>query len=359
MASELTLAERLRRLIAAQGPIPVSLYMAQANAAYYAARDPFGAAGDFITAPEISQMFGEMIGVWLADVWSRAGSPERVLYVEPGPGRGTLAKDALRVAARFGLVPEVHFVETSPVLRAAQKPAFPQAHWHDDLSTLPDDAPMLLVANEFLDALPLRQMVKTPQGWRERMVGLDGERFVPVAGSLPMDAAIPESWREAEMGAIVESSPAAANVMREIGARLSVQGGAALVIDYGHAQGQLGSSLQALRAHAHVDPFTDPGLADLTWLVDFASAAHMAQSEGARASVLAEQGAWLMAMGMGTRAAALTRSAPDQAQAIAQAFHRLVAPEQMGRLFKVLGLSGKDWPEGAGFAPLEAEAAPA
>ncbi len=344
-----TLASRFRRLIALHGPISVSLYMGEANARYYASRDPFGVAGDFITAPEISQMFGEMIGIWLADMWSRAGRPDRVLYIEPGPGRGTLARDALRVAARFGLRPEVHFIETSPPLRAIQAEAVPGAHFHDDVSQVPSDAPMLLVANEFLDALPIRQMVKTPRGWRERLVALDGARFIPVAGTVPMDAAIRSEWREAAAGTIVESCPAAAAVMTEIGARLTTQGGAALIIDYGHAQGQTGSSLQALRGHARADPFTDPGEADLTTLVDFATAAQVAAAQGARVLGVAGQGAWLCAMGIEARAAALAKAAPDHAEAVAAALHRLTAPDQMGDLFKFLGLAAPGWPEGAGF----------
>lgn len=345
------LSDTLRRLIAMQGPIPLALYMAQANAHYYSTRDPLGASGDFITAPEISQMFGEMVGVWIADVWRRAGSPARVIYAEPGPGRGTLARDALRVAARFGLAPEVHFIEGSPALRRAQAQAFPHAVWHEDLSTLPEDAPILVVANEFLDALPVRQLVKTPQGWRERMVGLDGTRFVPVSGGLPMDSAVPAAWREAEAGAIVETSPAAGAVMGEIGARLAAQGGAALIIDYGYAPRQMGSTFQALRAHAHVDPFEAPGEADLTCLVDFVTAAQVAQAQGARVMGIAGQGGWLMALGMAERAAALAKAAPDQAQAVEAAYHRWTAPDQMGVLFKVLGLAGREWPDGAGFAP--------
>ncbi|NBC37092.1 class I SAM-dependent methyltransferase [Novosphingobium sp. FSY-8] len=355
MADDTALGAQFRRLIANHGAIPITLWMAQANAAYYAARDPLGAAGDFITAPEISQMFGEMVGIALADVWRRAGAPADVLYVEPGPGRGTLARDALRVAARFGLRPRVHFVETSPVLRQAQAGLFPDAVWHDDLGTIPDDAPILLVANEFLDALPLRQLVRTPQGWRERMVGLDSRaddaRFVPVAGNMPMDAAVRPEWRDLPAGTIVESCPAAAAVMGQIGARLAAQGGAALVIDYGHATPQVGSSLQALRAHAHADPFADPGSADLTWLVDFATAADAATAQGARACPLATQGDWLAAMGMGDRARALIAAAPDRTDDVGRALHRLTAPDQMGTLFKVLGLFGGGWPAPHGFPP--------
>ena len=345
----LSLADSFRRLIAATGPISLSAYMGEANARYYASRDPLGAAGDFVTAPEISQMFGEMIGVWLADIWMRSGKPEPVLYVELGPGRGTLAADCLKVAGRFGLNPQVHFVETSPTLRAAQRAAVPRAHWHDDLSTLPTDAPMLLVANEFLDALPIRQLVKTPRGWRERMVGVMDGAFVPVAGEKPMDVAAPEGQRDAEAGTIIETCPAAAAVVGEISRRLVAQGGAALFIDYGYDAPQTGSTLQALRAHQHHDPFAAPGEADLTALVDFATAALVARRDGARVLGTVGQGAWLHAMGIATRAAALTQSSPTNASSIAAALERLTHPRQMGTLFKVMGLVAPGWPDGAGF----------
>ena len=255
-------AALFRRLIATQGPISLQQYMGEANARYYAARDPLGSAGDFVTAPEISQMFGELVGLWLADIWQRAGSPSPVHYVELGPGRGTLAKDALRAAGRAGLTPTVHFVEASPALRAVQRAALPHAQWHDDLAMVPDDAPLLIVANEFLDALPVRQLVKTADGWRERMVGIEAERFVPVSGALPMDAAVPAQWREARDGTILETCPGAAATVQEIARRLAVQGGAALLIDYGHTETRTGSTLQAVRAHAKVDPFATPGEAD-------------------------------------------------------------------------------------------------
>jgi NADH dehydrogenase [ubiquinone] 1 alpha subcomplex assembly factor 7 len=202
------LAATFRRLIAATGPISLAQYMGESNARYYASRDPLGTAGDFVTAPEISQMFGELAGLWLADIWHRAGRPGPVHYVELGPGRGTLARDALRAMASAGLRPQVHFVEGSDALRAVQADAVPGAQFHGDLSTLPGDAPLLLAANEFLDALPVRQLVKTPQGWRERMVALDARgRFVFTAGQVPMDAAVPEERREADEGAIIETCP--------------------------------------------------------------------------------------------------------------------------------------------------------
>lgn len=348
-AAEGGLGATFRRLIANTGPISVMHYMGEANARYYAARDPLGATGDFVTAPEISQMFGELVGLWLADIWTRAGSPAEIHYVELGPGRGTLARDALRAARRFGISPQVHLVEGSPALRAQQARIVPDAIWHDDLGTVPVHGPVLLVANEFLDALPVRQIVQTPQGWRERMVGLDNDRFVPIAGARPMDAAIPEDRRDAPEGTIIETCPGAAATVFEVAGRLAAQGGAALFIDYGYDQVRNGSSLQAVRAHRKVDPFEAPGEADLTALVDFATLSHVALSRGARVLGIAEQGAWLRALGIDARADALARNAPEQADAIRLARDRLVDPAQMGALFKVMGLTAPDWPDGAGF----------
>ncbi|MBU6268348.1 MAG: SAM-dependent methyltransferase [Sphingomonadales bacterium] len=334
--------------------------MGEALAHYYATRDPLGVTGDFITAPEVSQMFGEMLGTWLADMALRSGHQGSIHYVELGPGRGTLAADALRVLRRFGVDPSVHLVEGSPALRAVQAERLgpiplDKVHWHDDLATVPTDAPILLVANEFLDALPIRQLVRTPNDWRERMVGLDGagdeERFVPIAGDRPMDAAVPPDRRDAPTGAIIETCPAAAAVMGEIGARLAQQGGAALLIDYGYREPATGSSLQAVRAHQKVDPFADPGTADLTALVDFAAAAAAAQAAGGRWLGTAEQGAFLRALGIDARAAALARAAPARAEELAAARERLCGDAGMGTLFKVLGLAHPAWPDPAGFAP--------
>lgn len=344
------------RLIAATGPISIAHYMAESNARYYAARDPLGAAGDFVTAPEISQMFGELIGLWLADMWQRAGSPERPCYVELGPGRGTLARDALRAARRGGLAPEVHFVETSPALIALQRATHPGATWHHDLTSLPTDQPLLIVANEFLDALPVRQLVRSASGWRERMVGLDADgKFVPVIGTRPVDAAVPALFADAGEGAILEAAPAAAAVVQDVAARIAAQGGAALFIDYGFVQPQLGSTLQAVRAHQKVDPFAEPGEADLTAHVDFATLAGVAEAAGARWLGTSEQGGWLAALGIGARAGALARAAPEAAEAIEAAALRLTAPAEMGTLFKVMGLAASGWPDGAGFARLNAE----
>jgi len=345
-----SLAETFRRLIAATGPISLMHYMGESNAHYYASKDPLGAGGDFVTAPEVSQMFGELVGVWLADIWNRAGRPANVRYVELGPGRGTLARDALRAMARFGMEPKVHLVEGSPALRKIQLAAVADAQFHDDLSGVPADGPILLVANEFLDALPVRQLVRTAEGWREVVVTTDGEgRFVLGPGPRPMDAAVPESRREAPEGTILETCPGAAATVFEVAGRLARQGGAALFIDYGHAEPRTGSTLQAVRAHRKVDPFEAPGEADLTAHVDFAILADVARSRGARWLGTAEQGAWLRALGLEARAAALAASAPHEREALERAVERLAGDEQMGRLFKIMGLAGPDWPDGAGF----------
>jgi NADH dehydrogenase [ubiquinone] 1 alpha subcomplex assembly factor 7 len=308
-----------------------------------------GAAGDFVTAPEISQMFGELVGLWLADVWMRAGSPTPVHYVEMGPGRGTLARDALRTMKRVGLDPQVHFVEGSQALRALQAEAVPQAQWHHDLGSVPTDAPLLVVGNEFLDALPVRQLVKAAEGWRERMVDWAEDRFRPVAGDKPMDAAVPDAFRDMPEGTLLETCPGAAAVMQELSARLAAQGGAALVIDYGYAEPQTGSTLQALRAHTKVDPFATPGEADLTCLVDFAILAEIVGREGAKWQGTVTQGHFLRALGIETRAANLAAASPQHAETIGRAMDRLIGDDQMGTLFKVIGVSGPDWPQGAGF----------
>lgn len=349
-----TQADIFRRLIRDNGPISLSQFMGESNARYYAGKDPLGTRGDFITAPEISQMFGELIGLWLADMWIAAGRPERIRYVELGPGRGTLATDALRSAGRYGLKPEVHLVEGSPVLRTIQQATLSGAGteeiaFHGDLSSVPGDGPMLLVANEFFDALPVRQLVRAADGWRERMVGLSGEGFTFVAGTQPMDSAVPADWREAAQGSLIETCPGAAAIMQEIAARLEQQGGAALVIDYGHTQLRGGSTLQAVREHRKVDPLKMPGEADLTAHVDFETLARMAQARDIRVLGTVPQGPWLTALGIDMRTEALAKIAPHYTQALQAAKHRLVAPDQMGQLFKIMGLAARDWPGGAGF----------
>jgi NADH dehydrogenase [ubiquinone] 1 alpha subcomplex assembly factor 7 len=344
-----TLSRRLQRLIAETGPISVAHYIAEANAYYYATRDPLGAAGDFTTAPEISQMFGELIGLCLADAWSRAGRPDAA-YAELGPGRGTLAADALRAMRAAGLQPQVHFVETSPVLRSLQAERVPQARWHDDLTALPEDRPLLVVANEFFDALPARQLIRTARGWHERLVGHDGERFVPGAGPMVAEGAIPEHLRGAPEGTVIEASPASLAYARLLAQRLAAQGGVALIIDYGHERTSAGETLQAVRAHRYADPWTEPGESDLTVHVDFAALAEAARESGVQVLGPTAQGAFLNRLGIDARLAALSRAAPHRGEEFRQARDRLVSPGQMGTLFGVLAFAAPQWPAPEGLS---------
>ncbi|GGD60166.1 class I SAM-dependent methyltransferase [Aurantiacibacter arachoides] len=344
------LADVFRRLIGSTGPISLMHYMGESNARYYARRDPLGSAGDFVTAPEISQMFGELIGLWLADMWIRAGRTEPVHYVELGPGRGTLARDARRAMRRYGLEPRMHLVEGSTRLRDAQLEQVPDAIHHHDLSRVPMEGPVLLVANEFLDALAVRQLVKTDAGWREVMVGCDAAgRFIEVPGRQPMDSAVPEARRDAPAGTIIETSPAAASTLFEVAGRLANQGGAALIIDYGYTDARSGSSVQAVRAHEKLGLFDAPGEADLSAHVDFAQMELIAASRGCRVLGTVTQGEWLETLGIANRADALAAFAPQHRDALHRAVHRLTAPDEMGQLFKVMGLAGPDWPDGVGF----------
>ena len=322
------LERALRERIQAEGPISVEAYMEACNAYYYATRDPLGARGDFTTAPEISQMFGELIGAALADCWRRAGSPEEAIYAELGPGRGTLASDALRMMRAAGFRGEVHFVETSPILREIQQKAEPNAQWHETIDDLPA-APLLLVANEFLDALPVRQHVE----------GI--ERKVAVAGGgLAFD----------RDGEIVETSPVRDEAINSIATCLAAKGGAALIIDYGHERTAPGDTLQAMRGHGYAPVLANPGEQDLTAHVDFEAVAAAARGAGASVTSLVTQGEWLLRLGIEARAQALSRANPERADDIFSALQRLASRDQMGALFKVIGLYSPDWPVPAGFA---------
>ena len=321
------LERALRERIAAEGPIGIEAYMEACNAYYYATRDPFGARGDFITAPEISQMFGEMIGAALADCWKRAGTPDNAIYAELGPGRGTLAADALRMMRAAGFSGEVHFVETSPIMRKMQKELVPEARWHESIDDLPA-RPLLLVANEFLDALPIRQHV----GEIER-------RVTVAAGGLAFD----------RDGEIVETSPARDEAISSIATCLAAMGGAALFIDYGHARSGPGDTLQAVRGHVYAALLADPGEQDLTSHVDFEAAGAAARDAGAAVTLLVTQGEWLIRLGIEARAQALSRANPEKAADVEAALERLTSRDQMGELFKVLAIHAPDWPVPAGF----------
>jgi SAM-dependent MidA family methyltransferase len=344
-----SLPDRLARAIALAGPIPVSRFMAAANAEYYARESSIGAAGDFITAPEISQMFGELIGAWIADLWQRAESP-MIHYVELGPGRGTLAADALRTMAKAGLRPPVHFVETSPRLRAEQASRLPDAQWHDDVSTLPDEAPLVVIANEFFDALPIEQILRGREGWHRRLVACQDTLFLPITGPALPDTIVPEHLREAPPGSVIESCPVSVGVMRDLASRLGRQGGALLVVDYGYDGPALGETLQAVRGHGFANPFEAPGSVDLSAHVDFAVLGAAAAVAGAKVHGPVSQRDFLGQLGIATRAAALARSAPERADEIGAAHARLTGEDAMGTLFRSMALTSGGWPEPAGFA---------
>jgi NADH dehydrogenase [ubiquinone] 1 alpha subcomplex assembly factor 7 len=356
------LGRALAARIRATGPLSLADFMAEAlthpTLGYYRRGDPLGAAGDFITAPEISQMFGELIGLWLVDAWERLGRPDPVLMVELGPGRGTLMADALRAAQarpQFGAAVRLHLVEASPDLRARQAAALAPARpeWHDGLETVPQ-GPILLVANEFFDALPIRQFQRTEQGWRERMVAFEeaGERFrwVLAPPSAAAEALLAPEQRAAAMGAVAELSPLAQGFAAAIGGRLAQAPGAALIVDYGHDVSAAGDTLQAVRRHAPADPLQDPGEADLTAHVDFAALERAARAAGAATHGPVAQGAFLRGLGIGLRAGRLiARATPEQEKQIRSGLRRLIDETEMGRLFRVLALTSPGFGPPAGF----------
>jgi len=349
MAAPSDISREIAQLIEQEGPISIERFMNEANRHYYATRDAIGAAGDFITAPEVSQMFGEIVGLALADVWQRAGRPSNAVLVELGPGRGTLADDMLRAMKVAGLEPELHFIETSPLLREKQADLHPHAIWHDTIQTLPTDRPLLIVANEFFDALPVHQLVMTFSGWRERVVRMGMDGFEAAPGENTKYGEVPMHLRHVDPGGIIESCPTARKLMRALARRLHDQGGAMLVIDYGYDGGAHGDTLQAVHAHAYADPFAKPGVSDLTAHVDFSALAGSARAAGTHVAGPVEQGQWLISLGLSDRAAVLARNAPRRADEIAAAYRRLTDPEEMGELFKVMAVTGRRWPEPGGF----------
>jgi NADH dehydrogenase [ubiquinone] 1 alpha subcomplex assembly factor 7 len=352
------LKEKLLRLIRAQGPISIAQYMSIAltdpEAGYYMGRDPLGR--DFITAPEVSQMFGELIGLFFVQAWEDRGRPDKFHLVELGPGRGTLMADFLRAARiRPGFVEaaEIALVEASPALRAVQARTLGDAPvtWRQDLREIPDDAPLFLIANEFFDALPAHQFMRSERGWHERMVAAKGDALSFALAPDPVPAAFaPAHLRDAPVGAIFEMSPASRAIAQEIGRRLAEKsGGVALILDYGHAASGLGDTFQAVKAQRYADPLAEPGEADLTFHVDFAVLAGAAKQEGARVFGPITQAAFLESLGIRARGQRLKAAAPGHASALESAIDRLTGAEQMGTLFKVLALAAPDTPPLPGF----------
>lgn len=347
------LAALLIRRIQANGPITLADYMADClmhpQHGYYATRDPFGAAGDFTTAPEISQMFGELLGLCLAQAWLDQGAVPGFTLAELGPGRGTLMADVLRATARvpgFHAAARVHLVETSATLRACQRTALGDhpVIWLDRTEDLPD-APLFLLANEFFDALPIRQFTRTSQSWEETMVGVAQGALAFGRSDATQIAGLEHRLADTRSGDVVELCSAASAIMQSIGTQIEAYGGLALIVDYGDWISR-GDTFQALKAHRFTDPLAEPGEADLTAHVDFAALAAQA-----KAYKYSTQGALLTALGLHQRSQQLAArlSGPALAQHQA-ATHRLTAPEEMGRLFKVLAVYPAAGPTPPGFA---------
>ncbi len=343
------LARHLRAEIAAQGPITMARYMAEAlghpEHGYYMTRDPFGAAGDFITAPEVSQMFGELIGAWCADVWMQMGQPNPIQLVELGPGRGTLMKDALRVTQQvpgFHSATRLHLVETSPRLRDLQATTLTGStpNWHDSVTDIPA-GPRLLIANELFDALPVHQFQFSDGHWHERLVDAatdeDGLRLA--LDPSPATNAALDRFTLPQEGSIAEVCPAGVALAREIATQISTENGAALLIDYGHTECGYGDTVQAVRAHQARSIFEAPGTVDLTAHVDFAALAEAARDAGTAIWGPVVQGNFLNQLGIAARATTLSTASPPDSRDIASALDRLTHPDEMGSLFKVLAFT--------------------
>ncbi len=353
----MSLKQRLVEQIALEGPITVADYMNYClfdpKDGYYATRPALGADGDFITAPMVSQMFGEMIGVWVAEVWQAMGAPSPVRLVEIGGGDGTLMSDILRVVARVdGLASaaEIVMVEPSAPLRAQQQARVPTARFLAQLSDLPDDVPMIVIANEVLDCLPARQFVKADKGWHERYVGVvDGELAF---GLVPVDKDVAPTY-PAVTGDLVEVSAAQGRFARELSLLIRKATGAALLIDYGRDRPEPGDTLQALHRHAKRGPLEAPGEDDLTVWADFELVRKMAVVTRVKPSMIQSQGAFLRAMGIDARLDALVTRNPDRADTLKRQYERLTAPDQMGDLFRVFAMA---YPVGIALPGLAASA---
>ena len=359
------IADTLRDRIRSGGPLSIAAFMTEAlfdpRHGFYATKDPIGAGADFITAPEISQMFGELLGLVAAQTWVDMGRPDNLKLIEMGPGRGTMMADALRAARTvpgFLDAAEVVLIEASAALKAVQAqtlgPSGAQIRWVDRLEAVAP-GPSIILGNEFLDCLPVRQALRHEGVWHERLVGLnpdDDGGFVFVLGP-PLgedEALIPPRLREAEDGALVELRPGDRQVVDLLAARFSDQPGRALFIDYGPAQSEIGDTLQAIRAHKKQPPLEAPGTEDLTARVDFESLLLAGRDAGLTVYGPECQGDWLLGLGLEARAAALSQSRPGKRAEIARQIWRLTDDEQMGELFKLVCLDSADLPLPPGFS---------
>lgn len=339
----MSLAARIADRIRTGGPISVAEYMHlclhDPADGYYATRPALGAEGDFITAPLVSQMFGELIGLWMVELWRQMGRPAPVRLVELGPGDGTLMSDLIRAArleVGFLEAAEIWLVEPSGPFRELQRRRLGSALIHADrLEEVPAGAPFLLVGNEVLDCLPARQWEWREGAWKERRIGLEGDQLVFGLAPAPrIKFAAAPAWE----GAVFEQSPAQEALGSEIGARIAAEGGAALLVDYGRAEAGLGDTLQALRGHVRENPLAHPGRADLTVHADFPAVLAAARREGIETAGPVFQGRFLQALGLGARAAALARTHPQDAARLERQVERLTAPDQMGELFLAAAL---------------------
>lgn len=346
MTDQKSLADIIDGHIIANGPMSISTYMALAltypGRGYYADGDPFGARGDFVTAPEISQMFGELIGFFVVNLWQQMGEPPSFTLLELGPGRGTLMQDALRVASKAeGFIDALHLqlFEANPSLRAEQEKrlAAYNPYWASEIDAVADGDPIFVIANEFFDALPIRHYVRSEKGWHERLVGLrDGKRAFGLSPTPLPDSVIPEALHGAAPGELYEVSLAAADIMERLGRRIAAQRGALLAIDYGYAKTQPGETLQGVRAHKFTDVLEAPGEVDLSAHVDFEALGHAATRAGLAVTPLATQRDFLGRLGIVERASMLARANPGHLDALSAALKRLTHPDEMGTLFKVL-----------------------
>ncbi len=359
-----TLAVKLAERIAQNGPLTIEDYMTAClldpEHGYYTTRDPFGAPGDFITAPEISQMFGELIGLWALMLWMQAGEPSPAKLVELGPGRGTLMADALRAiesATKAHAPFDVHLVEASPTLRKRQNATLGDraVHWHDRLEDVPGDTPRIVIANEFFDALPIRQLVATPQGWRERMVDVVDDRLQARLSDEPATASLTEDLPDGKTGQVAEAAPSRNVQVARIAEDIVRHGGAALLIDFTDDALPLVDTFQAVRSHSFADRFDNPGEADLASAVDFSAFAQHTRSAGAVTHGPVCQGLFLQRLGIIQRAGSLkAKATPEQATDMDTAVDRLVSTDGMGRDFRVMALTAPGWPRPEGFGGTQA-----